>query len=170
MKKIFLLAFILFSASILRGQIIRIDIDSIADNQEIVISKKWHVNDSVRIITYKVNGQVYGDSMSGNFNMTVEWKLDTTKAVKKVEADILAKRQAQRDQKEDDLKRFYEKNPDLVKPKNAAKQQNIIPKSYGNISGANQKEAFTVGELGLPSDYFAPPPPKKKRKWYQRKK
>lgn len=151
MKKITLFALILFSASILRGQIIRIDIDSIADNEEIVLSKRWHNNDSVRIVTYKVNGQVYGDSTTGNFNLTVEWKLDTTKAVKKAESEILAKRKAIRDQKEADLKRFYERNPDL-KPKAAAKQstpQVVLPKSY---------------------DVIVKPTSPKKRKWYQRKK
>ncbi len=132
MKKLLLLS-LLFSSLYSQAQIIKIDIDSIADNQAFVVSKKWgDTRDTVRIVEYKVNGQVYGDSLSGNFNITIEWHIDSSRAVKKAEAEIRSKREMERDKIEDALKRFYKKNPDIPKPKKSEKLgiMGDIPKNY----------------------------------------
>ena len=119
MKKfIFLFASIILTMTNITAQKnIVIDIDSIFDNQVFIISQKWkNSKDTIRLIEYKVNGAVYGDSTAGNFNITVSWKLDTAKALDIREKEIKQAKKLERKKILDDLERFDKAFPDAKKP------------------------------------------------------
>lgn len=162
MKKIAFVAFFACLSLTVSAQKITVDLDSVSENKVFITSFKWQKSvDTVLVMQYKVNGLVYGDSATGNFNMTFEWKLDSVKGVTAAAKRIKAEKEVEIRQQEARLKKLYEKNPDIdpnLRDKNtqAARLGFIrdVPKSY---------------DFGTESELFKPLPVKK-RKWWQRKK
>lgn len=116
MKKfLFLTLLVVIISTFAKAQIVRVDIDSLIDNSVSVFSKKWeNSNDTVRIIEMKTQ-KVYGDSINGNVTIVLEWHLDTAKAVKRRENEILAAKKAKLRELEDEVEIFKKKNPEVKK-------------------------------------------------------
>ena len=156
MKQLFsiILLFVAFSA---QAQIVKIDIDSISDNQIILQSKKWGAtNDTIRLITTKIQ-TVYGDSTNGNVTIVIEWKLDSTKSVKIREKQILDEKRQKRRELQAQLDKFDIANPDAKAAKQAAKLGMITeaPKSYSLVT-ENPNFVLKID--------------KPKKKWYRTKR
>ena len=171
MKKIVLLAIFACLSLFAKAQKITVDLDSVSENKVFVTSVKWKKStDTVLVITYKVNGQVYGDSSVGNFNMTFEWALDSVKGFTGRKAAALAEREKEIRQLEEKLLKAYEKNKE-VDPKlrnRDAQRQGAQMGFMGDMPKSDNSDLFKAkNPINFKTDTTSAKP---KRKWWQRKK
>lgn len=122
---------------IVQAQVVKINIDSLSDNLSWVDSKKWGdvTKDTVRRIYTKVNGKVYGDSLHGNVNITLEWAIDTGGSVKVFNQRIKDEQAALVKAAEEQvlyLQQKYPNAPTTLKPK-AYVATKSIPVSYETV-------------------------------------